>query len=62
MPFGNRKINLEVRFSSVFSFKKYHPSGNLKFNSLGIFQSLKLRYLLEKVLRISLKLHFTTNT
>jgi len=30
-------------FSSVLSqLKKYHPSGNLKFNYLGIFQSLKL--------------------
>jgi len=24
-------------------FKEYHPSGNLKFNNLGIFQSFKLR-------------------
>jgi len=32
--------------SSVLSqFKKYHPSGNLKFNDLGISQSLKLRIL-----------------
>ena len=45
MPFGKRKKNiLEYLFSSVLSqFKKYHPSGNLKFNYLGIFQSLKLR-------------------
>jgi len=40
---------LEDLFSSVLSqFKKYHPSGNLKFNYLGIFQSLKLRILMEK--------------
>jgi len=43
MPFGNRKNILEDLFSLVLSqFKKYHPSGNLKFNYLGIFQSLKL--------------------
>jgi len=50
-------------FSSVLSrLKKYHPSGNLKFNNLGIFQSLKLRNSMGKVLRISLKLIFTPNT
>jgi len=49
MPFGNRKNILEDLFSSVLSlFKKYHPSGNQKFNNLGIFQSLKLRILVEK--------------
>jgi len=50
MPFGNRKQNiLEDLFSSVLSqFKKYPLSGNLKFNHLGIFQSLKLRILMEK--------------
>jgi len=33
---------LEDFFSSVLSqFKDYHPSGNLKFNYLGNFQSLK---------------------
>jgi len=42
-------------------FKKYHPSGNLKFNYLGIFQSSKLRILMEKILSISPKLNFTTN-
>jgi len=64
MPFGNRKKNiLEDFFSSVLSnCKKYHPSGNLKFNNLGILQSLKLRNLMEKILRISLKLSFTPNT
>ena len=52
MPFGNRKKNiLEDVFSSALSqFKKYHPSGNLKFNYLGIFQSLKLRISTEKIL------------
>jgi len=62
MPFGNRNI-LEDLFSSVLSqFKKYHPSENLKFNNLGIFQSLKLHILMEKILPISLKLNFTPNT
>jgi len=43
-------------------FKKYHPSGNLKFDYFGIFQSLKLRILKEKIISISLKLNFTPNT
>jgi len=57
------KIILDDLFRSVLSqFKKYHPSGNLKFHNLGTFQSLKLRILMEKILRISLKLNFTPNT
>jgi len=41
-----KKIISEDLFSSVSSkFKKYRPSKNLKFNNLGIFQSLKLRIL-----------------
>jgi len=43
-------------------FKKYHPSGNLKLNYLRIFQSLKFRILMEKILSISLKLNFNSNT
>jgi len=43
-------------------FKKYHPSGNLKFNNLGIFQSLKLRDLTGKILRIFLEQNFIPNT
>jgi len=44
-----KKNILEDLFSSVLSqFKKYHPSGNLKFNYLGISQSLKLCILMEK--------------
>jgi len=64
MPFGNRKKNtLEDLFSSVLSrFKKYHPSGNLKFTHLAIFQGLKFRILMEKILPISIKLNFTPNT
>jgi len=63
MPFGNRKIYFEDFFSSVLSqLKMYHSSVDLKFNYLGIFQSLKLRILMGKVLSISLKLNFTPNT
>jgi len=64
VPFGNRKKNiLEDLFSSVLSqFKKYHPNGNMKFNYLGIFQSLKLRLSMEQILSVSLKLNFTPNT
>jgi len=62
MPFANRKIILEDLSSSVLpQFKKYHPSGNLKFNNLGISQSLKLRILIGKILPIS-KPNFTHNT
>jgi len=63
MPFGNRKNILEDLFCSVLSqLKKYHPYENLKFNNLGIFQSLKLRNVMRKILQISLKLNFTPNT
>jgi len=64
MPFGNRKKNIfDYLFRSVLSqFKKYHPSGNLKFYNLGILKSLKLRILVRKILPISLKLNFTPNT
>jgi len=34
----------------------------MKFNYLGILQSLKLRILVEKILSISFKLNFTPNT
>jgi len=54
---------LEDLLSSVLSqFKKYHPSGNLKFNNFGIFQSLKFCIVMEKIFSISLKLNFTSNT
>jgi len=63
MPFENKKIILEDLFSSVLSeFKKYHPSINLKFNYLGLFQSLKLVNFIGKILRISLKRNFPPNT
>jgi len=45
MPFGNRKKIEDLSSLELLQFKKYHPSGNLKFNNLGIFQSLKLRIL-----------------
>jgi len=32
----------DLSSSALSQFKKYHPSGNLKFNNVGIFQSLKL--------------------
>jgi len=54
---------LEDLFSSVLSqFQKYHPHGNLQFNNLGIFQSLKFLILMEQILPISLKLNFTPST
>jgi len=63
MPSGNRKNILDDLFGSVLSqSKKYHPSGNLKFKYLRIFQSLKLRISMEKILSISFKLNFTPNT
>jgi len=46
----------------LFQFKKYQPSGNLKFYNLGILKSLKLRILVKKIRPISLKLNFTPNT
>jgi len=54
MPFENRKkYILEDLFSATLSqFKKYHPSGNLKYINLGISQSLKLRILMEKSLKL----------
>jgi len=54
---------LEELFSSVIlQFNKYHPSGNLTFNYVDIFQILKLFNLLGKIARVSLKLNFTQNT
>jgi len=49
MPFANRKKYFRGSFSSVvWQSKQYHPSGILKFNNLGIFQSLKFCILIEK--------------
>jgi len=45
-----QKNILEDLFSSVLSqFKQYHPSGNLKFIIVGIFQSLNWRNLMGKL-------------
>jgi len=47
--YNTEKNILEDLFSSGLSqFKKHHPPGNLKVINLGIFQSLKLRYLMRK--------------
>jgi len=63
MPFGNRKIYFTGSFQfSIVTISKISPSGDLKFNYLGIFQSLKLLILMEKILSISRKLNFTPNT
>jgi len=61
MPCGNWKKYFRAGpLCSVLSdLKKYHPPWNLKFNNVGIFQSLKLRNLLGKILRISFKQNFT---
>jgi len=50
MPFGNIKKNI-LRIFSVehrYDLKKYHPLRNMKFNNLGIFQSLKFCILMGK--------------
>jgi len=52
MPFGNRKMDFSVQ--NGHSLKKYHSSKNLKFNNLGIFQSLKLLILMEKTFQFPL--------
>jgi len=58
-----QKNYFRVSYSSVLSqLKKYHPSGNMKFNNLGIFQSLKLCNLTGKILQISVKLNFFPST
>jgi len=46
---ATEKNIFEDLFNSILSqFKKYHPSGNLKFYNLGILNSLKLRILVKK--------------
>jgi len=51
-----------LTMSSVLSqFKKISPLWKPEIY-LGIFQSLKLRILMERILSISLKLNFTPNT
>jgi len=46
----------------IVTIKKYQPSEYLKCDNLGIFQSSKLRTLVEKILPISLKRNFDRNT
>jgi len=48
MPFGYRKVYVRKSFSSDSHTEKYHPTGNTTFDNLDIFQSLKLRILMEK--------------
>jgi len=64
--FGNRKIYFRGSFQfSIVTIQKISPPRspeNLIFNYSGIFQSLKLRISMEKILSISLKLNFTLNT
>ena len=57
MTFAKRKFHLRgtIQISIVTILKKYHPSRNVKFNNLGIFQSLKLCILMEKILSIQAK-------
>jgi len=57
-----RKNILDLFVSVVSQFQKCHPSGNPKFNNLGIFQCLKFRILIKRNLPISLRLNFTPNS
>jgi len=53
MPSGKQKILFYRIFLAQYCqdfFKKYHLSGNLKFNNLGIPQTLKLRDSIRKIL------------
>jgi len=63
MPFGNKNNHFRGSFQfSTVTLQNISTAGNLKFNNLGIFQSLKLRNLAEKIPPISLNLNFTSNT
>ena len=63
MQFGNRKFCFRGSFQfNTVTIHKISPLWNLKFDYLGIFQSLKLRILMEKILSISQKLNFAPNT
>jgi len=59
-----KKNILEDLFSPVLSKLKKNitPFGNLKVNNIGFFKSLRLRNLMGKILRISLRLNFIPNT
>jgi len=43
VPFGNRKYYFRSSLFSIVTNQKVSHSGNLKFNYLGVFQSLQLR-------------------
>jgi len=64
----NRPAEQKKIFYRIFSVQYCHnlknitPSGNLKLNYLGIFQSFKFRTLMGKIQPISPKLDFTPNT
>ena len=63
MPFGNRKKYF--RGSHLVQYclsSKNTPLWKPEINNLGIFQSLKLRNSIVKILQISLELNFTPNT
>jgi len=55
MPFDNRKKNIlwDLCGPVLSEFKKYHTSGNLKFNNVGIFQSSKLLILMGNILHFN---------
>jgi len=57
----NLTVSEDLSTSVLSKLKKLHPSGNLKFDNLGISQILKLRILAGKIPPISLKLNFTPN-
>jgi len=50
MPFANRKNYFRGSFhSSIVTIQKISPLWKPEINNLGIFQSLKLRILMEKI-------------
>jgi len=58
MPFGSRKNYFRGSFQfSTGTIKKNCSYENLKFNYSGIFQSLKLRILVEKPFQLLLTLY-----
>jgi len=63
MPLGNRKKYFRGSFQfSIVTIQKISPLKKYKFNYLGNFQSLKMRFLMEKILSISHKLDSAQNT
>jgi len=63
IPFVNGKLYFRGSVQlSIITLSKFHPSGNLKFNYLGVVQSLNLRILMKKLFLVSLELSFTPKT